>query len=114
MRRANAEPLRRLLRFDEPPAEYELLENEQGEPPFFGGWRSGARQTARRESAVPPVSAQLEENLRRLSGEYRRDINTDLILRRFSLPLSWQFGKARRSSCRGGYQPPAAPWPGRS
>ena len=56
----NAEPLRRLLRFDEPPAEYELLENEQGEPPFFGGWRSGARQTARRESAVPPVSAQLE------------------------------------------------------
>ncbi|ERK60650.1 hypothetical protein HMPREF1545_01958 [Oscillibacter sp. KLE 1728] len=36
------------------------------------------------------------------------------ILRRFSLPLSWQFGEARRSSCRGGYQPPAAPWPGRS
>ncbi len=85
MRRATAAPLRRLLRFDEPPAEYELLENEQGEPPFFGGWRSGARQTARRESAVPPVSAQLEENLRRLSGEYRRDITTDLILRRFSL-----------------------------
>ena len=27
--------MRRLFRFDEPPAEYELLETESGEPSFF-------------------------------------------------------------------------------
>lgn len=83
MKATRGDQLRRLLRFDEPPAEYELLENEPGEPPFFGGWRGSDRE----DPAAPElfVSRSLDENLRRLREEYRGDINSDIILRRFSM-----------------------------
>ena len=74
--------LRRLFQFDEPPAEYELLETESGEPPFFGGWRG---HDAPQEQPDLFVCGSLDENLDRLRAEYRGDINKDIILRPFRM-----------------------------
>ena len=66
-------------------------------PPAGDGWRS--RAAVRDGNALPLGKPPARRGL-------------GYILRRFSLPLSWQFGEARRSACRGGYQPPAACGPG--
>lgn len=80
--------MRRLFRFDEPPAEYELLEAELGEPSFFGGWRMqdpAEPGGQAREHATLFVSNSLDDNLEHLQQEYRSDINKDIIMRRFSM-----------------------------
>ena len=80
--------MRRLFRFDEPPAEYELLETESGEPSFFGGWRMqdpAEPGGQAREHATLFVSNSLDDNLEHLQQEYRSDINKDIIMRRFSM-----------------------------
>ena len=52
--------MRRLFQFDEPSAEYELLETETGEPSFMGGWRGHAYS---QEQLDLRLSDRLEENL---------------------------------------------------
>ena len=80
--------MRRLFRFDEPPAEYELLETESGEPSFF--WRmahAGSRRAGRpgQRTRNPVCQQQSDDNLEHLQQEYRSDINKDIIMRRFSM-----------------------------
>lgn len=71
------------LRFDEPDQEFELLETEQGNPGFLGGWPDS--QESKEEPPAPPASSSLTENENRLKKEYYKDINPDILLRRFML-----------------------------
>ncbi len=71
------------LRFDEPDQEFELLETEQGNPGFLGGWPDS--QESKQEPPAPPASSSLTENENRLKKEYYKDINPDILLRRFML-----------------------------
>ena len=82
MKTRNSDFLRRLFQFDEPSAEYELLETENGEPSFMGGWRGHAYS---QEQPDLRLSDRLEENLDRLRKEYRSDINEDFIVRSFMM-----------------------------
>lgn len=71
------------LRFDEAEQEFELLETEEGNPGFFGGWEK--EQKAAQPQPEPPPSASITENEERLRKEYHVDINPDILLRRFML-----------------------------
>jgi len=77
------EKLRRYLQFDDPPAEFELLETEHGKPGFFTEWREA------RAEEEPETDGPLETSLARIETRWRREyhsaINTDLIFRRFFL-----------------------------
>jgi len=73
------------LRFDEGKTEFELLETERGAPASLrGGSPPGNRRAPNTAQAPGPV-ASVDENEARLRREYRRDINPDVLLRRFLL-----------------------------
>ncbi len=73
----------KILRFDEPEQEFELLETEEGKPGFFGG--AEKEQPPAPPQPEPPPSASVSENEQRLRQEYYVDINPDILLRRFML-----------------------------
>jgi len=82
MKTNSADLLRKLFRFDEPAAEFELLETETGEPHFFGSWEAHG---GTEEASARFLSPSLEKNLTNLEAEFRIDINPDVIIRRFAL-----------------------------
>lgn len=77
------EKLRRYLRFDDPPAAFELLETEHGKPSFFTEWRD-ARVDEEPETN-DPLGSSLAKIEARWRKEYHSAINADLIFRRFYL-----------------------------
>lgn len=70
------------LNFDKGSAEFELLEQEVGQPPYFSTWQ---------EAEIPDtdpctkacISPHIEENLSLIRRVFRTDINPDVINRRF-------------------------------
>lgn len=76
-------PFRTLFRFDEPDHEFELLETEQGgTPPFFARRKT---QSPQKTPHVFALSKRLDRNEEALSACFHREINPDLIVRRFSI-----------------------------
>ncbi|MDO4543083.1 MAG: spore germination protein [Clostridia bacterium] len=69
-----------LFEFDKPYNAYELLETEEGTPSFSSSWQEKSQPDKPQERTV---NESLNKNLELLKKEYRGDINTDLILRRF-------------------------------
>ena len=74
--------LQRFFRFDLPSEEFELLETEHGEPKLFGQHSNDFHD---RSDTVRLISAELSENEQRLKTECRSEINSDLIIRKFSV-----------------------------
>ncbi|MDL2257644.1 spore germination protein [Eubacteriales bacterium OttesenSCG-928-K08] len=72
-----------LLRFDHNEEEFELLETEQGEPGFFGGYPE--EKKAKAAKPPPPASSSLKINESRLKADFYAEINTDVLFRRFLL-----------------------------
>lgn len=70
------------LSFEPQKGEYELLETERGEPGYLGGWREAPPAPQPPEGGIPKPLSEVEERWKR---ELRRDINPDLIVRRFML-----------------------------
>ena len=75
---------RGLFTFDIPDGEFELLETEQGEPGYWGGWRERVRER-KPDDAPDDIADTVAQNRARLSSELRGEINTDLILRQFRI-----------------------------
>ena len=71
------------LHFDKRVGEFELLETERGKPPFFGT-QEEAPPLPKRENAQK-VFGHVAENEERLKGDFRTDINPDVIFRPFML-----------------------------
>lgn len=72
-----------VLRFDEPETEFELLETEEGNPGFFGGWPDS--EQSKQQPPSPPATSSVDENEQRLKKEFFSDINPDVLFRRFML-----------------------------
>ncbi|MDR1620397.1 MAG: spore germination protein [Clostridiales bacterium] len=72
-----------ILRFDEADEEFELLESERGRPKAY----TRPEKPAPREKPAP-ASRFLFENERRLRQEFRCNVNSDILLRRFRLGQS--------------------------
>ena len=70
----------RSLRFDEPDGRFELLDTERGEPSFFRGQKRRPVPETPDQRGVPKS---LQEGRRRLESAFRREVNTDLVLRDF-------------------------------
>lgn len=76
----------KLFRFDRPDPEFELLETERGEPGFFAAEKyAGRPEPEKKHPGEEKVSPKITENETRLRREFRIDVNTDVILRRFML-----------------------------
>lgn len=74
--------LKDFFAFDKPYSKFELLETEQGRPAFFSHMKDKEQPKTESESKA---SKSVYENYDRLKSEFRGDINSDLILRRFVL-----------------------------
>ena len=70
------------INFDVEPGEFELLERESGQPRLFGASEDIPNTS---EPQKKPVDASVEINIDRIYNEFRKDINPDLIIRRFML-----------------------------
>lgn len=70
------------INFDVEPGKFELLERESGQPRLLGV--SGDIPNTSKPQKKP-VDASLEINIDRIYNEFRKDINPDLIIRRFML-----------------------------
>jgi hypothetical protein len=57
-----------VLRFDEPETEFELLETEEGNPGFFGGWPDS--EQSKQQPPSPPATSSVDENEQRLKKEF--------------------------------------------
>lgn len=72
--------IKKLFSFDMPYRAFELLETEDGAPDFFSALKD---QQGPQTPEHKVASKSIMENIDRLKKEYRADINSDLILRRF-------------------------------
>jgi spore germination protein KA len=70
------------INFDVEPGEFELLERESGQPRLLGV-SDDIPNTSKPQKK--PVDASIEINIDRIYSEFRKDINPDLIIRRFML-----------------------------
>lgn len=73
----------RFFRFGRQDGEFELLETERGIPEFWGSAREEAPLPEQEDTRK--VCKSLAENEERLRISFRADINSDLILRPFTL-----------------------------
>lgn len=78
----NIKKLGRKLGFNRRPSEFELLETESGAPGFFRDKRNGIPEQGQRKAEV---DSSLEANLERIKNDYSTDINTDVVVRRFTM-----------------------------
>lgn len=74
--------LSKIASFENTPEEFELLETEKGEPGFWGGWKEEAAPEAPENIAFPSTLSGCEKQI---TTQFRRDINSDLVLRRFRI-----------------------------
>ncbi|MDR0840226.1 MAG: spore germination protein [Christensenellaceae bacterium] len=75
----------RLLAFDDKKSEFELLETEEGSPPFFAS-QTHDRPTAKKKTPPPcNITASLKESMEQLKRDFRADINSDLTVRGFMM-----------------------------
>ncbi|MBQ9832391.1 MAG: spore germination protein [Clostridia bacterium] len=80
--------IKKMLNFDVPMPEFELLETEKGTPSFFGEFHDAKpRRTEKTDEKVP---SSLEKVEARLKKEFHTDINTDVIVRPFMIGRTWQ------------------------
>ncbi|MEG1892972.1 MAG: spore germination protein [Clostridia bacterium] len=74
--------IKNMLSFSNQQAEFELLETENGQPGYFGGWHDESKVAEKQEKKV---SADVKVNEERLKFDFRADINPDLVIRQFML-----------------------------
>lgn len=74
-----------LLRMEDTPAPFELLETEKGEPGFWGGWpyRGENGENFDKAESQENIPENIELCEKRLKKEFYADINHDTVIRRF-------------------------------